>query len=241
MNVVLGVLLIAAIVGGWLLIRHAMGAAERAIRRSSFDRGTELTTRALTFTMPLPPGDALAALRSALRPAAERPTLVGALYVAEATEDHLLLRWGSTLETEYGYLIRVAPAPTGTRGVLVLAEWHYGTYSKIVTGLDSLTAVRDQVTATVRHIGGEWGNVPTADVASFLGESPVPAPPAVRTPVAPPAEPSAPAAAPVSPEPPSTATLAACPRCAVPLHGGHRDCPRCGAPLATCPGGGDGR
>ena len=256
MAVVIGLLIIAAICGLWYLIRRGTGAIERGLNRGTFDRGEELRSQALVFQAPVSGAAILDSVPRGLGIVASAPAVVGALYVAKRGDDVVLLKWGNIFDDQYAFLLRVAPDGQGARGFLDLTQWRHNTYSKILSGVDSMAAVRARVGGIIEGLGGGCGFLPSTELDRFmLGSAPTPtlaSTPPTSQPRQPPTgevsggvqlrgpddtisrsslAPTAPTA-PVSDASRSPLTSPGqCGRCAAALRPGLATCPRCGAAL----------
>lgn len=257
---VLGFVLIAVVVGVYFAFKHGTGALERKLRPHAVERGDDLTTQAVAFEAPVDPPGVLRAVRTGLG-VTDASRLSGGLFVADCSDGHLLLSWGSLIDdVQYSFLLLVVPDANGSRGALDLVRWKTAGYSRIVSGLDSLEAVRDQVRTVIAHLGGSQQLISSVRVQDYLAEAAprhLPAPEGSCTLGAQPeastvAEPlvgvtggqtvgmdpvastiEAQGAVAQASAPPEQAREAArCPRCGAHRRLAHERCPRCGAKAA---------
>lgn len=172
-STIMGLFWLAVIVGVILAIRHGMGALERGVRVKAVSRGEDLKGRGLAAQVPVPASVFFDHLIAATNAQPSAATFREALFIHQRTSDQLFLGWGTSSGTSYTYRISTAPEGGGCRLFVDLVQWRQDQYSKILTGLDSMEAVRSHVGLVVSHLGGTYELKGDPDRAAFLGDAPV--------------------------------------------------------------------
>lgn len=159
MEAFLGILLLAAFIGLYLLWDKAKGAVadrtastlNRKIQPRRFQQGARETQETVHFTVQRSPDEFLHALRERLD-LADEPALTSRLYPVAHTGDGFDIFCGTKLQTWFRYRVLLRPEAGGCQGTGTVLEWHKS--EGLVIKSDEMARIRKALVAVAEENHG---------------------------------------------------------------------------------------
>lgn len=156
MATVLGIVILAAVVGVVMLVQTGIGksvnAVDRRVRSGTYQSGNRQVWTGLKITSPAPVRQTLEAVVTTVNAHASAPALVGGLFVKARGDDWVIFSVSNKLEEALNSVLQLQESASGCTGTFTVTAWK--TSGADVAGRTELPRLRERIARAVSELGG---------------------------------------------------------------------------------------